>query len=514
MANSKNSQHDYRLVLPASACWVGVALGQFHVWTGPIWVLPVTVAALLWKFRRSALPVLSGLAISFALSIGFCSGQMAARTHALDPAVIAANEVETLRLQVQVDAEPTRTHPTWGGEQIWVQARVRFAQVGGQWRSSRASVILRGPSVIEMKRGETWTVAGPLKTGFRDQPPSLGVIAVRTQTFEREPPWWDQVANHLRGSLREVLVPLPPEAATLIPALSIGDGSLIEEELRDCLKAASLIHLTVVSGAHMSMALLFLTAIMPGYRFGREVICVSFALTLVVVVGPHPSVIRAAITCLVAAWGAVVGRPSRPHAALSLVVMICVLYDPWLALSIGFALSVLATWGIIFTGSIWLEALSRRGIAGPGRGKVSGVLRRLVEVSTMTVSAQLWILPVLVTFADFVPVWGVVANVAVSPVIAPLTILSLLAAAAVGFSPDLALIFARAGTPLALWVTRVARFCAALPGARLPWPPGGGGIILAAVLVGGSVAVTIWASKRSSEREVSRGNRERYSGGD
>ncbi|RII95116.1 ComEC/Rec2 family competence protein, partial [Clavibacter nebraskensis] len=67
----------------------------------------------------------------------------------------------------------------------------------------------------------------------------------------------------------------------------------------------------------------------------------------VILVTPQPSVLRAAVMAAVLIVSTASGRPSRGLPALSAAVVALLTGDPWLARDLGFALSVLATAGLL-----------------------------------------------------------------------------------------------------------------------------------------------------------------------
>ena len=89
------------------------------------------------------------------------------------------------------------------------------------------------------------------------------------------------------------------------------------------------------------------------------------------------------------------------------------LLDPWLALSLGFALSALATAGILLLAPPWRDALMR------------WLPRWLAEAVAVPLAAQLVCTPVVAAISDQVSLVAVVANMAVAPLVGPATVLGL-----------------------------------------------------------------------------------------
>src|SRR6476619_1159405 len=100
-------------------------------------------------------------------------------------------------------------------------------------------------------------------------------------------------------------------------------------------------------------------------RFGPRTAAVGGGLTLVglvILVGPAPSVLRAAAMGAIAMLALLAGRTRSCVPALAAAVITLLLIDPELAISVGFALSVLATGGLILIAPVWSESLQRSGV--------------------------------------------------------------------------------------------------------------------------------------------------------
>lgn len=475
---------DYRLVPAAAGCWVGVVCGQtvrMH-WAVLCCAIAITVAVVSLVVAQRKLAILAATWAAF--TIGLIVGQAALLTHLNDPAKQVAEDGAFMRMQVQLREEPKVRETQWGQEQVWALADIQGIWHGQEWVPSEARVVLNGPGLEHLHRLGKAEVSGAVELGFRDTAPSIGVVKVRYvgDAFELSP--WGKFVTDLRSRLHQATSGLPTEVVALVPAMSIGDDSHLSEERRESMRASSLIHLTVVSGAHMSIAFAALATLLPGYRYLRETASVLFALALIAIVGPQASVIRAGGACLIASWGAIVGRRGRSQTTLALVVCVCVLFDPWSATSFGFALSVLATWGIIFTGRMLVEQIRDLWDARGSKGMLAKLGPQAINAAAVTFSAQLWTLPVLVLLTGYVPTWGIVANLLVAPCLAPITILSLLAAIVAPLSVGLSHWFCLLATPAALWIGGVASVCANLPLARIPWVPGPLGVLVSVVLIG------------------------------
>ena len=163
----------------------------------------------------------------------------------------------------------------------------------------------------------------------------------------------------------------------------------------------------------------------------------------------EPSVLRAAAMGGLAAAAVVLGRPASTIRLLALAVAGMVLIDPLLVWSVGWWLSVGATFGI----AVLASPLARR-LPGP---------RPLAQALAVTVAAQVGVAPVAVTAFGGIPVASVPANLLAVPVAGPLMMWGLPAGVVAGLAPALAPVL-HVPTRLGVrWIALVARV-----GARTP----------------------------------------------
>ncbi|MFV0451563.1 MAG: ComEC/Rec2 family competence protein, partial [Propioniciclava sp.] len=283
----------------------------------------------------------------------------------------------------------------------------------------------------------------------------------------------------IRSGLREACAGLPADARALLPGLVVGDTSGMPEDLAEAMKATGLAHLTAVSGANLTLLLVVLrsAAAFLGAR-GRmlTVVLVAGVVGFVVVCLAEPSVVRAAAMGLVGV-AAVGRRGSGQHSArhLGTAILVVLLIDPWMARSVGFALSVLATAGILWKGRVWAGQLSQ------------WAPRWVAESLSVTVAAQLATAPVLIALAGRISLVGVVTNLAAAPLVAPATVVGLLAALIAPWWPPVAVLLVWPAGFCAAAIGRIARSAALLPGAAFGWSGSVVGVLLA-----GAAAVVLF----------------------
>ena len=284
---------------------------------------------------------------------------------------------------------------------------------------------------------------------------------------------------------------LPGRGAELLPGLAVGDTRAVSPELDADMRAASLTHLTAVSGANCAIVVGGVVALgrLLGWRRGVRLAAGGCALAaFVVLVTPEGSVVRAGAMATVVLAVEATGRPVRGLPVLLLAVMLLLAASPALAADAGFALSVAATAGLL---------LGTRPIAD----RLAAVVPRPLALTlAVPIAAQLACQPVLLLISDGLPVYGIVANLLAAPAAPIATVVGLAAVALATVAPPIAGGAVWLAWVPAEWIGTVARL-GSWPGARLDWPTGLGGALLLAVV---TAALCAWLLVRPRRRRTRR----------
>ncbi|WP_103062058.1 ComEC/Rec2 family competence protein [Actinomyces qiguomingii] len=277
----------------------------------------------------------------------------------------------------------------------------------------------------------------------------------------------------------------PAGARSLVPGVALGDDHALPAQVREDMRTVSMTHLTAVSGQHVAIVLGLVLAglgVLP--RWLRAAVGALVLAGLVILVRPDGSVLRAATMGAVMLIGVAAGRRSASLPALCVGVIALLLADPWQARDYGFALSVLATAGILL-GAAPLTALLARRLPRP-----------LAAGAALPLVAQIACAPVLVLLRPTVGLWSVPANVLAAPPVPVATVCGILAALLAPLSPHAAAVIAWPATASCAWLALVARAFARLPGASIAWPGQVGGAVLLAGLEVAALAALYWRRRR------------------
>ncbi|WP_344092754.1 ComEC/Rec2 family competence protein, partial [Nocardiopsis composta] len=459
---------DVRLVGPALGVWataVLLATGSARTALGTAGVLlACALLALVPAVRRAGwAAAVTAAALCSATSALACAGRLAAVESS--PIAALARTGGELTAEVEVAEVPRpRKGPSFDGAPgFTVPAHTVWAVPG----AGAGRVAIRVPVVL-LASGEEWRAVLPSER-VRVSGPVLpagpgtvhGLLPVRGPPVSTAPPVPAQAwADRVRGRLREASAGLPAPADALLPAFVAGDASAVPEEVAEDFRAAGMTHLMVVSGSHLA---LLTGAVLVAGRWLR---CPPWSTALagagligamVLVAGPGPSVLRAALMGLIALLATALGRDRTGLAALSVAVLVLVLFDPALAVSYGFALSVLASGGIMVLAPGWSRRLAARMPAAAA------------DVLAVAAASHLACLPVLVLLQPEVGWVSVPANAAAAPLV-PVAMVG-------GFGTAAAALLWPAGAAAAAWVpglavlviARIADAASGVPFASVPW---------------------------------------------
>jgi competence protein ComEC len=281
-------------------------------------------------------------------------------------------------------------------------------------------------------------------------------------------PSWQQGAHYVRKSLSRAADGLASDPRGLLPGIVAGDESNVPQDLREQMQAVGLSHLTAVSGANLAIvagAVLLLARLL---RVSRRLSVVAGAVAMfgfVIVAGFQPSVLRAAFMGSVALLALFSSRRKAGISALAASAFLLLLIDPWMSISLGFALSVAATGGLLIYARSILEARQQR-------SGLPWVRFITVQALGVAAAAQLATMPLIAAIGGGVPLIGVAANVLAAPAVPFATILGAMSATSATVSPEVGRWFAVAGGYPTGWIASTARWSYDVPFARIEWPDG------------------------------------------
>ena len=274
------------------------------------------------------------------------------------------------------------------------------------------------------------------------------------------------------------------DAGALIPGMVLGDTSKQTAQFKDQMKRSGLVHLVAVSGANFAIVSSFVLWCMQFVirRNNYRIIATAIALgCFIALVRPSPSVLRAAAMAAVLLSAQATRRKTDALPALGFAIAAVVLGDPWQSRDAGFALSVLATAGLLLFAPVIENHL-------PTHKKLAGAL-------APPIAAIVFCSPILVALSGYLSPISIVANLLAAPFVAPITIVGFVAALVSPFAPALTSVLIHIIRIPAGSITAIAHWSSDFP--VLTIHNGTIGFAIVALLVG-----LLWLFKKSWRRST------------
>ena len=283
-------------------------------------------------------------------------------------------------------------------------------------------------SVTTLLPGQRFSAQGRIVASKEARVAALVVLKDDIE-IQTRPSRWASALGAIRLGLRSLSG--DGNAGALIPGMVLGDTSKQSVEFKNSMRRSGLTHLVAVSGANFALVSAFVLWMMQ-FLFARMKFRLSATaislIAFIALVRPSPSVLRAAAMAavLLVAQGTKKGRDSLP--ALGFAMAAVVVVDPWQARDAGFALSVLATAGLLLFAPVLIEKLS---IHLPGK---------LAQALAPPIAATVFCSPIIVALSGYLAPMSVIANLLAAPFVAPITIVGFIAALFSPFAPLLSIV--------------------------------------------------------------------------
>ncbi|MFB0545793.1 MAG: DNA internalization-related competence protein ComEC/Rec2, partial [Anaerolineae bacterium] len=266
---------------------------------------------------------------------------------------------------------------------------------------------------------------------------------------------------------------LPEPEASLLTGILLGVESGIPEKLVESFNATSTTHVIAISGFNLSLLSGIFAQLgrrLLGKRFSA-LFAIGSIVLYTLLVGANAAVVRAAIMSIGYVIAIHFGRRSEALTALMVSAMLMTLIDPNTLFDVSFQFSFAATLGLILYTPLvedWLVHLLSRLMADETAKKV---LTALNDVFTVTLAAQLFVLPIVVYYFGRLSLIGQLTNFLVLPVQSGVMVWG-------GIATLLGLVYLPLGQIAGwvawlflTWTVRVVKITAQVPYASIPVGP-------------------------------------------
>ena len=221
------------------------------------------------------------------------------------------------------------------------------------------------------------------------------------------------VANDIRDHINLKLekYAFKPDELAVINALLLGQRQNISEEVYSSYKNAGAIHILAISGLHIGILLIILTTLfkpMERLKYGlfiKTILLVIILWSFAIIAGLSASVTRAVTMFSIVAIGMHLKRPTNIYNTLAISIFVILLFKPLFLFDVGFQLSYMAVFAIVSIDphlyKLWKPKY--------------WFLRTYWHTLTITISAQLGIIPISLYYFHQFPGLFFLSNLLIIP---------------------------------------------------------------------------------------------------
>ncbi len=276
----------------------------------------------------------------------------------------------------------------------------------------------------EYHRGDTLSILAnfkPIEKDYDNLKTFVDRVSYRSSSYVKvvEVKKYDDFFNNTYYGIREIIINnTTPNSASILLGLLVGDKSFIEKQTLDSFTNAGIGHIFAVSGLHIGFLAVFVLFILEkiGIRpYGRCILVSIILLLYCGICGWSLSSIRALIMATVLSLSNATGKKYDILNSLLISVILILFIMPESVFDYGFLLSVSAVGGIALYSSQINRALSKN------------VYEKLSRPLSVSVSAYLGTLPIVLRLSSSASIITILINVLVLPLISAVFYFSLVA---------------------------------------------------------------------------------------
>lgn len=199
------------------------------------------------------------------------------------------------------------------------------------------------------------------------------------------------------------------ETQGFIQALLFGIKTNLNDEIQQQFKDFGIMHVLAVSGMHVVLLFTTISYVLRKLRVSNNVITlvlIVFLLVFSLMAGLSGSVVRASLMCLMTILGTLTGRRIKNINLLVGSMLLILLFEPNYLFDIGFQLSYLAVFSIVFCYPVVQRYFTFKNV-------ILNYFGQLIGVSLV---AQLGVLPLSIYYFKQIPLLFLVGNIIAIPI--------------------------------------------------------------------------------------------------
>ncbi|MGB3341101.1 MAG: ComEC/Rec2 family competence protein [bacterium] len=261
----------------------------------------------------------------------------------------------------------------------------------------------------ETMLGKKVQIKGIIKKSYNLHKPN--VLTGHVVNIDEQSIFLGNIIYSVRHYILHVLSKLfNPQQCDLAKALILGGSGRIGSDMKDIFSRAGILHILAVSGLHVGFvcafisAFLFLIPVSTRLKFSAIMVVLILYAGLT---GFRPSVCRATIMAFLFGLGLIVQRNVDSIHITNMTALIFLIFRPSLLFDIGAQLSFAAVYGIFTLFPLFNSRIIKR--------IKFRVLRMMAVPIAISLSAQVFVAPLLIYYFHRLPTMAVITNFLIVP---------------------------------------------------------------------------------------------------
>ena len=227
---------------------------------------------------------------------------------------------------------------------------------------------------------------------------------------------------------------LDEETYSIYLGLILGDTTYIDDDVKEKFRNSNMSHILAVSGMHITYivigVVLFLSEV-SGKKIAK-ILSIIVLIFYVIISGFSPSIIRASSTAIIMLFGGIINRKADVWTSIAISLFIILIYNPFLIINIGLQYSYMGTLGIILLNKNIVSILKIKKNTNKHKIRrfrilktkfLESILSKLKEIIAVSISAQIFILPLTLFHFNTIGVYFLITNLLLSIIIGPVIML-------------------------------------------------------------------------------------------
>lgn len=227
-------------------------------------------------------------------------------------------------------------------------------------------------------------------------------------------------SNELKMKLKQNVgkVITKEENKNLLIGMVLGDTEKLDEKIEEAFLNSNLIHILSVSGGQVSNIILGVTILLGSIKIDKKiiyVICIFILFVFMVITGFTPSIVRACIMGIINLLSIILLRRNDLFNSFGISLFIILIDNPYGITSLSVLLSYFGFFGMITLGNFITDKINKK--------LKSKIIKYFVSIVISSISAQIFILPIILYIFGTISLTFIFSNLLVIPLSSVITIM-------------------------------------------------------------------------------------------